>query len=83
MLGTYIAERRVEKGINQKVLAEKIKISSQFLGRIERGEVMIPMKILKRCIHALNLSEKKLVTIYRVAGTESARELFSRVKKKR
>ena len=83
MLGTYIKETRIKKNINQKVLAKKIKISAQFLGRIERGEVMIPMKALKRCVHTLHLSEKRLVTIYRAAGTESARKLFNKIKKKK
>ncbi|MCJ8275210.1 MAG: helix-turn-helix transcriptional regulator [Bdellovibrionales bacterium] len=46
MLGQYILEKRNKLGILQKELAEETGISAQFLGRIERGDVMVPEPVL-------------------------------------
>lgn len=81
MLGLLLKETRHKKGITQKKLAQKIGVSAQFLGRVEHGEVMIPLSALKRSIKFLSLSEKKLIMIYRTAGTETARDLFHKMKK--
>lgn len=80
MLGTYIVERRDRFDILQKELAERIETSPQFLGRIERGEVMIPIHLLKRCIVELSLSEKRLVTIFRMSGAETAQDILDEIK---
>lgn len=83
MIGQYILDQRTKKGILQKELAEEVEISAQFLGRIERGEVMIPEPVLIACINFLSLSEKKMVQIYRAAGGMSVQTLFLQSKKSR
>ena len=84
MLGQYILETRTKKRISQKSLASEFEISAQFLGRIEKGDVMIPEKVLIVAINELQLSESKLVNIYRAAAGTSIQALFkSRKKKKR
>ena len=81
MIGQYVLEQRNKLGILQKELAEEAGISAQFLGRIERGEVMIPEPVLLKCISYLSLSEKKMTQIYRAAAGLSVQGLFSRTKK--
>ena len=76
MLGQYIYDARTKKGILQRDLAEQIGMSAQFLGRIEKGEVMIPEPALKKAIGYLSLSENKIVSIYRAAAGISAQDLF-------
>ena len=83
MLGQYILEKRNKLGILQKELAEETGISAQFLGRIERGDVMVPEPVLLKCISYLSLNEKKMVQIYRAAAGLSAQSLFTQAKKTR
>lgn len=81
MIGQYVLEQRTKLNILQKELAEDLGISAQFLGRIERGDVMIPEPVLIKGIEVLELNEKKMVQIYRVAGGLSAQTLFENTKK--
>lgn len=81
MIGLYILEQRNKLGILQKELAEETGISAQFLGRIERGEVMIPEPVLIKCISHLSLSERKMSQIYRAAAGLSVQSLFLKTKK--
>lgn len=78
MLGQYIKEIRQKKNILQKDLAFKLQISSQFLGRIERGEVMAPINLLRTIITILELNQSRLNKIYRNAGTKTAKDLFNK-----
>jgi transcriptional regulator with XRE-family HTH domain len=77
MIGTYILETRQEKEILQRDLAKKLKMSGQFLGRIERGEVMIPNHALIKSIQLLGLQEDRLNKIYRIAGELQVKTLFA------
>lgn len=83
MLGQYIFEQRQKLGFLQKDLAGQLDMSAQFLGRIEKGEVMIPDPALKKVIGILSLSENKLTTIYRSAGQLSVQSLFSELSAKK
>lgn len=82
MLGTYIYERRHELGIRQFELADKLDMSSQFLGRLEKGEAMIPEPALIKCIRILKLEEDKLNLIYRLASDQQVKDLFAAVRAK-
>ncbi|MCB9072050.1 MAG: helix-turn-helix transcriptional regulator [Bdellovibrionaceae bacterium] len=77
MLGTYVLESRIEKNILQCDLAKNLKMSGQFLGRIERGEVMIPNHALIKAVQILNLQEEHLNKIYRIAGELQVKSLFA------
>ena len=82
MIGQYVLEQRTKLNILQKELAEELEISAQFLGRIERGDVMIPEPVLLKSIEILELNEKRMVQIYRAAAGLSAQSLFEQTKKK-
>ena len=82
MIGQYILELRAKSDLNQKDLAKKLKISAQFLGRVEKGEVPIPDALLKKCISHLDMDEKKLIQIFRTAGKLEALSLLSKLSKK-
>lgn len=83
MIGQYIVERRQKLGLLQKDLSESLGISAQFLGRIEKGEVMIPEAVLVQSIKVLELKEDKLLKIYRVAANLEVSDIFSVVLKKK
>ncbi len=54
LLGEYILEKRKELGMSQKDLRKSLGFSAQFLGRIEKGKVMIPEKCIVRLINLLD-----------------------------
>ena len=83
MIGQCILEKRKKMNMTQKALAEVLEMSAQFLGRIEKGEVMIPDPALKKAIQCLDLSKTKIVNIYRAAAGISAQDLFSTSKSKK
>ena len=83
MIGQYLVETRTKKGLSQKELADSIDVSAQFLGRIERGDVMIPEQILINAISFLKLSEKKLTKIYRISSEITASEIFKSSRKRK
>ena len=82
MIGQCILDKRKKLGVTQKSLAKDLEISAQFLGRIEKGEVMIPDPALRKVIQILDLSQTKIVNIYRAAAGISAQSLFEKPSKK-
>ncbi len=83
MLGQYILEERMEKKWLQKDLAKELDMSAQFLGRIEKGEVLIPESALIKSISLLDLKENRLQTIYRISAQRVVGELIGSVKKRK
>ncbi|MCB0378723.1 MAG: helix-turn-helix transcriptional regulator [Bdellovibrionales bacterium] len=81
-LGNYILEERESIGITQKKLASELKISAQFLGRIEHGAVPIPIPTLIGCIKVLKLKERKVIKIFENAGKDKAKRIFQLARKK-
>jgi transcriptional regulator with XRE-family HTH domain len=77
-IGNYIVETREQKGMSQVDLAERLGFSSQFLGRIEKGAVMMPEESLVDTIKILSLSPKKLVKLFSLAGELGAKRLLSK-----
>ena len=80
MIGTYILETRMKKNILQKDFSSEVGVSAQFIGRIERGEVMIPEPLLSKVIKLLGLNERKLTQIFRLAGEQQVQDLMFRVR---
>jgi DNA-binding XRE family transcriptional regulator len=76
MLGQYISDTRQELSMRQRELANVLGISAQFLGRVEKGDVMIPDDVLSHCISILKLSRAQIITIYRAAGEKKAELIF-------
>lgn len=83
MLGEYILERRKELGLTQKDLKKSLGFSAQFLGRIEKGKVMIPEKCLIRLINLLDLDFGRVDKIYKISATERVTALFEDARKKK
>jgi len=67
-IGKLVVDLRNAKGISQKSLADRLKFSAQFMGRIEKGVARFPKPSLKRVARILNISPQ---TVERIAG-ESA-----------
>lgn len=82
-VGAYILERRKEMGMTQKDLKKTLGFSAQFLGRIEKGKVMIPEKCLVRLINLLELDFGRLDKIFRASATERVTSLFEEARKKK
>lgn len=77
LLGAYILESRLKKNILQKDLAKKLKMTGQFLGRIETGMVGCPRHALVKAINILALDSKKLARIHVDAATSEVFDLLS------
>ncbi len=77
MIGQYLFDERSKKNLLQKEVAEKLGLSAQFLGRIEKGDVMVPQSTLIQLIEILKLSEKKMIQIYQASANLEAKALFT------
>lgn len=77
MLGVYVVEERKKKKINQAQLAKMIDCTPQFLGRFEKGEVMLPKRLLLKAVTALNLKYDKLKSIHAISSQADFEELFA------
>ncbi len=76
LLGAYITEERKHKNINQANFAKKLGCSAQFLGRFEKGEVMLPQRLVRRAVKALSLNPSRLKSIHTKACESEFHELF-------
>ena len=76
MLGAYVTDERKNKNINQAQLAKKLGCSAQFLGRFEKGEVMLPKRLVHKAVSELSLSQSKLKAIHSKACESEFKELF-------
>ena len=55
LLGKRIRALRKQKGLSQEQLAERVGMSSKYLGEIERGQVNCSVDIVERISKALDL----------------------------
>lgn len=62
-IGKRIQEIRIEKGLKQDYLAEKLKINRPNISKYETGETAIPLDILKEISKILNTSTDYLLGI--------------------
>ena len=60
-IGKRIQEIRIEKGLKQENLAEKLKINRPNISKYETGETAIPLDILKKISKILNTSTDYLL----------------------
>jgi transcriptional regulator with XRE-family HTH domain len=80
MLGSYILESREAHGMLQKDLAKKLKMTGQFLGRIEKGAVGSPRDALIKTINILKLDAKKIIRIHVEAARLEALDLIGKAR---
>ncbi len=63
-LGLFLKEKRVEAGLTQPALAEKLgEVHSQFVSNWERGLCAPPSHAFQRLISVLSLSRDELVKV--------------------
>ncbi len=80
MLGSYILERRRSINMTQTTLAKSLRCSAQFLGKIEKGHVMMPEPMLIKTIGILSLDQNRFRKIYRLSAEDDVERLFKSVK---
>lgn len=63
-LGSYIKEKRLEKGYSLKDLEEKSKVISSYIDRIENGFRKTPsVPVLEKLGEALDIEKKELIKL--------------------
>ena len=60
-VGELIRMHRKQKGISQESLAIKAHIDRSYMGRVERGEMNITLKVLWEISESLEVSVKELI----------------------
>lgn len=61
LMGSRIHTARVNKGLTQEVLAEKLDVSIAFLSRVERGTTEINLKRLSQICALLDVTEGEIL----------------------
>ena len=62
--GEFIKDARLEKGIYQEELAEKVGIKQSYLSRLERGERNIDLALALKLCDILEVDIRKFVLLY-------------------
>lgn len=60
-LGKNIKKERVLRDIKQQDLAREIKITPQYLRKIEKGEVDIKLSLIRKIAKALDITVNELI----------------------
>lgn len=60
-LGNRIKMKRLEKNLTQETLAEMSKISSPYMGQVERGEKGLRLEVFVNIVNALGCSADELL----------------------
>ncbi len=82
-LGQVIKEYRVNAGLTQKDLAEKLGYNiPQFISLMENGHSKIPLNVLGELISYLKIPEKMVLELLLEAYKKEAREQISSGRKK-
>jgi transcriptional regulator with XRE-family HTH domain len=59
--GRTLREVRLELGLSQEKLAQKVKVSRNFLGSVERGESSLSLEVVERIAKAVGMSLSDLM----------------------
>ena len=76
-IAAHIRERRYELDLTQQEVAERAETSHSFISKVERGEHMPTIPVLKRILAALN--EELLIGMERTSKDEDAEREVARV----
>ena len=60
-VGREIRKARIDKGINQKTLAEQLNVKQQYLSRIEHDMVDLRVSLLQKIAHMLAVPVARLL----------------------
>ena len=58
--GKTVREIRLELGLSQEKLAQKVKVSRNFLGSVERGESSLSLEVAERLAKAVDMRISEL-----------------------
>lgn len=75
-MGQRIREKRIELGLTQEKLAEKIEVSPSHVGEIERGTSICSLAVLANIANVLELN---LDTLVKGINGENANQAFSEI----
>ncbi len=79
-IGELLLESRLKKNLLQYELAKTLDMTGQFLGRIEKGHVMLPEEWLIFCIDYFQWETTKVFRLFKEAAGKEALELCIRAK---
>lgn len=80
LLGRLIKESREKKKINQFELAKYLKVSAQYLGKVENGKVSIPDRHIVQAAKHLGIKSAVIKTIYLRAARKEAHILENSIR---
>lgn len=64
LLGENIKKYRMQKGLSQELLAEKVNLSREYMVRVEKGQKFISLKKLFLLTDVLNVKFSDLTDFY-------------------
>jgi transcriptional regulator with XRE-family HTH domain len=70
-VGREIRKARIDKGINQKALADKLDVKQQYLSRIEHDMVDLRVSLLQKIAHMLAVPVARLVPELEPVGEDA------------
>lgn len=79
VIGRRIKNARIEQGLTQEELADKIDVSIAFMSRVERGNSKINLKRLTQIAEILSVSPGYLLTGSNTASKDYLRDDFRQV----
>ena len=80
-LGPCISQNRIKsnKYKSKRAFAKYLGTSAQFWGRIEKGEVPVPDRLLAKAVQALNIPQEELMQAYLNAAVCRGENTLSKI----
>lgn len=76
--GLKLRELRAERGINQKQMAEDLRISAAYLSALEHGKRGVPSwQMLQRIIHYFNIIWDEAEELIEIAGLSRTKTIIN------
>ena len=63
-IGSLVKKAREKKGLTQTKAGKLLKISEQFIGRVEAGEVPLPLSRANKVRQVLRITRAQLISAY-------------------
>lgn len=63
-VGEILKEHRVVKSLSQDQVAKSLGFTNQFYGRVERGQVTLPLERASGAIKTLGIKKTELINAY-------------------
>ncbi len=76
LLGVYVKEQRLARGISQKTLSKRIKVTPSVVGSIENGTRKLTQELLSDLVDVLTLEDSKIFDISKITEAQYLLELY-------